>query len=143
MTNENLLMTIPNLGGSGVSSIPYYNADGFPLAVQLTWSSSWRGGSCSSGYSGGSGRGSGRGGGSCGGSCFIGLTKLTTSTACKSHEFLGHFALAESRPDFTERVVLISVLTRYVYVCLNVVYVEKRAGQVLHALLYTVLWRLV
>ena len=106
------------------------------LAVQLTWSSSWRGGSCSSGNSGGSGRGSG----SCG---FIILTKLTTSAACKSHEFRGHFTLAESRPDFAERVVLISVLTRYVCVCLNVVYMEKRAGQVLHALLYKVLWGLV
>ena len=109
------------------------------LAVQLTWSSSWRGGSCTSGNSSGSGRGSG----SCGGSGFIILTKLTTSAACKSHEVLGHFTLAESRPDFAERVVLICVLTRYVCVCLNVVYMEKRAGQVLHALPYTVLWRLV
>ena len=111
------------------------------LAFQLTWSSSWRGGSCTSGNSSGSGRGSG----SCGGSGFIILTKLTTSAACKSHEFRGHFTLAESRPDFAERVVLFSVLTRHVCVCLNVVYIEKRAGQVLHALLYTVdlLWRLV
>ena len=109
------------------------------LAAQLTWSSSWRGGSCSSGNTGGSGSGSG----SDDGRGFIRLTKLTASPACKSHEVLGNFAFSESRPDITERVVLISVLTRYVYVSLNIVYMEKRAGQGLHALPYTVLWRIV